>query len=341
MKKRTTFSILAVLFWLFLAACGTPTSPANLPATAPATGVDYDRDGIYDNIEEELAQRFAPVVKLHPDDNYRPANIIWYLPRVRMCFNVNLRPDDQLLKQGEVNMMTLIAQSNRGQFSGLTTAPTDIFLEQTDENGDDRLDSYRSQTRKGTDPSGWVCYTHVRPAPAEHNQGMYDIQYIFFYPYNGDMAWGEIESAHEADYEHITVRVEGDLKTIRRIYYSAHDGEGRWYAKETSPGAKDGYSLTAEGRPIVYSALDSHASYPWTGEWNRIGKPDDFTGDKGPVWDCRTNVINLGEKLFPLHGMNWLQYSGRWGEMGELSWTTGPYGPAYQIWWNTEPPEGD
>ena len=75
MKKRVTFSILAVLFWLFLVACGVPTSPTNLPVTAPATGVDYDRDGIYDNIEEELAQRFAPVVKLHPDDNYRPANI--------------------------------------------------------------------------------------------------------------------------------------------------------------------------------------------------------------------------------------------------------------------------
>ena len=311
------------------------------PITIPNTAVDDDQDGINNLIEEELAQRFAPIVRLHPDDKYRPANITWYLPRVRMRFNVNWGFDDQILNQGEVNDLTLIKQTNRNQFSGLTATATDFFLEQTDENGGDFLDSFRSQTRNGTDQPGWVCYTHVQPASAERNQNMYDVQYIFFYAYNGDMVWGAIESAHEADFEHITVRVADDLKTIHRIYYSAHDEEGRWYAKETSLGTKDGYSVTAEGRPIVYSALDSHASYPWSGEWNRINKPNDFTEDNGPEWDCKTNIINLGEKLFPIEGANWLQYSGRWGEIGELNWTTGPYGPAYQYWWNAEPQESN
>jgi len=341
MKGLTISTILAVLFLLIYAACCAPPSPLSPPPTVPVTGVDDDHDGIYDHIEEELAQRFAPVIRLHPDDNYRPANILWYLPRVRMRFNVDWWFDEQILKHGEASIVTIITQSNHGQFSGLSSAPTDFFLEQTDKNGSDRLDSYRSQTRKGTDPSGWDCYTHVRPAPAEHHRGMYDVQYIFFYAYNGDIAWGKIESAHEADFEHITVRVKDDLKTIYRIYYSAHEGEGRWYARETSPEAKDGYSVTEEGRPLVYSALDSHASYPWPGEWDRIRKPNDFTTDDGPEWDCKTNIINLGEKLFPKEGVNWLQYSGHWGEIGEVSWTTGPHGPAYQSWWNVDPREGD
>jgi hypothetical protein len=358
MKRLTIYTILAILFLLIWSACAQnlpesptedetktpivvpPSTPSPSP-TVPDTGVDVDHDNISDHIEEELVQRFAPIIILHPDDNYRPANILWYLPRVRMRFNVKGRLDDQILKQGEVNTLTLITQSNRDQFSGLTAAPTDFFLEHTDKGGGDHLDDYRSQTRNGTSSSCWVCYTHVRPAPAEQYQGMYDVQYIFFYAYNGDMVWGTIESAHEADFEHITVRVEDDLKTIHRIYYSAHDVEGRWYARETSPGAKDGYGVTEEGRPLVYSALDSHASYPWPGEWDRIRMPNDFTRDGGPEWDCKTNIINLGEKLFPMEDVNWLQYSGHWGEIGEARWTTGPYGPAYQSWWDVDPQEGD
>jgi hypothetical protein len=348
MKRLAILSILVVLLLICLACVApqspessslttnAPQSPSSSPLTTSTMGKDDDRDDISGNIEEELLQRFAPLVRLHPDDNYRPASIPWYLPRVRMRFNVNWGFDDQILIQGMVDTTTLVTQSNRDQFSGLALNGTDFFLEQTDVSGGDSLDGFRNQTRRGADPSDWVCYAHVRPA-SEPDRGMYDIQYIFFYPYNGDMAWGQIESAHEADFEHITVRVEDDLRTIHGIYYSAHDEEGRWYTKETSTGVEDGYSLTTDGRPIVYSALDSHASYPWSGDWIRDEKPDDFTRDGGPEWDCLTNIVNLGEKAYPMRGANWLQYSGRWGEIGELSWTTGPYGPAYQDWWNADP----
>ena len=50
--------------------------------------------------------------------------------------------------------------------------------------------------------------------------------------------------------------------------------------------------------------------------------------------------MNLGEILYPVVGMVWIQYSGRWGEVGEVGWTTSPYGPAYQDWWNEDPLEG-
>ena len=296
---------------------------------------DNDADGISDWVEDELAGRFAPVVKLHPGEQYLPADIIRYLPRVRMCFDVNLRSDDQLLKKGGVNLSSLVTQANRGQLSGLSAIKTGFFLEQTDNNGGDVLDSYRKETRRGTDM--WVCYVHVRSAPESHS-GMYDIQYIFFYAYNLHITQGPAEAAHEADLEHITVRVEGDQKTVHQIFYVAHDTEGRWYARQTSPGAKNGYSLTGDGRPVVYSARGTHASYPWEGQWVRgSGKPDDITQDGGMVWDCKASLNNVGEKPYPREGMQWIQYSGRWGEMGEASWTTGPYGPAYQDWWNSEP----
>ncbi len=318
--------------------------PVETPNSGGVTGLpspyDADNDGIGDSIEDKLAKRFAPVVRLHPDDAYRPADIPWYLTRVRMCFDIRWWFDRIILKPGQVDLPCLTSQSCLGQLSTLGATLTSFVLEHTDRYGGDRLDSYRKQTRQGSKPSDWVCYTHVSPAPAKDHLGMYDVQYIFFFGYNGDICWGPIESGHEADFEHITVRVEDDRETIHGIYYSTHEGEGKWYAPETSPGSSNGYAVTTGGHPIVYSALNSHACYPWAGEWNRLRNFNDFTADGGPEWDCQANIVSLGEKQNPRDGMQWIQYSGRWGEIGEVGFTTSPYGPAYQDWWNEEVPEG-
>jgi hypothetical protein len=337
----------SLLFLILILSLGCQSNDANssvAPGTAASpiisviTPDDRDNDGIADLVEDQLIQRFAPVVKLHFDEQYLPASIPWYLSRVRMRFDISYRPDEQILETGSVNLESLISQTCHDQVSGLAMAPSNFFLEQTDGNGGDNLDKYREETRKGTEPAGWVCYAHVRSVQPNIHPDMYDVQYIFFYAYNGDIAQGSIESAHEADFEHITVRVEEDLNTIYQIYYSAHDGEGRWYNQQTFVGIENGYSLNEVGRPIVYSAINSHASYPWAGRWDRgsIEKPVEVPSDGGFEWDCRQNVANLGEKLHPRKDMQWIHYSGRWGEIGEMNWTTGPYGPAYQNWWNSE-----
>jgi hypothetical protein len=287
--------------------------------------------------EDQLIQRFAPVIRFHIDEQYLLANIPWYLQRVRMRFDVGRGLDDQILNKGSVTTTSLISQKNQGQVSGLSTNPSDFFLEQTDVSGGDDLDRYRQETRKGTGPASWISYAHVKPAPIDTNPDMYDIQYIFFYAYNGDLLKTRVESAHEADMEHITVRVKNDLKTVYQIYYAAHDSEGKWYDRQTDIGIQDGYSVTNDGRPIVYSAINSHARYPWAGRQNRgIELPDDATSDGGVEWDSRQNVVNLGEKTYPRKGMEWLQYSGHWGEMGDTSFTSGPSGPAYQSWWDLD-----
>jgi len=253
---------------------------------------------------------------------------------VRMRFDVEHGLDDQLLDKGKVNADSLITQANEGQVSGLSATPTAFFLEQADAGGGDKDDAYKLETRKGCTPNGWICYAHVRPA-ANHPD-MYDVQYIFFYAYNGDMLASAAESAHEADVEHVTVRVAKDGQILPRIYYAAHDGEGRWYERGV-----DGYSVNPEGRPIVYSAVNSHASYPWARRTEReirgVPLPSDETRDGGIEWDCRRNLVNVGEKRHPIPGMQWLQYSGRWGETGKMPFTSGPFGPAYQDWWAADP----
>ena len=315
----------------------TSTRTTTLPQTTtiPSSPVfqDMDMDNVSDEVEKTLIHRFAPEIKLHPNEQYLPAEIQWYLPRVRMLFDVSFGFDHQILDKGVLNVGNLLSQKDGDQVSSLTENSSDFFLEQTDVNGEDQLDSYRQETRKGSSSSDWTCYAHVRQAPGSDS---YDVQYIFFYAYNGSLFEEPVETAHEADFEHITVRVGKDLQTIVQIYYSAHDNEGRWYQKQTSAGVKNGYSLTPDGRPIVFAAINSHASYPYEGKWNRNNLPDDEASENGLVWDSINRVVNLGEKQHPAIGMQWVQYSGHWGEIGNASWTTGPYGPAYQGWWNAD-----
>jgi hypothetical protein len=307
------------------------TSTTNETPSIP----DRDHDGLPDEIEDRLIRKFAPVVRFHPNERYLPADVSWYLQRTRMRFEVNNGIDRQLIDKGNVTMTGLISKKDNGQFSGLSAFGSDFFLEQTDIDGGDKLDNYRLETRKGNSPSDWVVYAHVRPAG--NHTGMYDIQFIFFYAYNGDLLVTPLETAHEADVEHITVRVEQDMNTINQVFYAAHDGAGRWYDRQTA-GYPDGFQVTAAGRPVVYSAVNSHASYPKAGRVDRgIELPDDETGDGGLEWNCSLNAVNIGEKNFPHEGMQWVQYSGRWGEIGETGFTTGPYGPAYQAWWNEDP----
>jgi hypothetical protein len=90
---------------------GSKTSLTTLTTTNPD---DKDNDGIQDVIEDKLIKKFAPIVKLHIDEQYFPTNIPWYLQRVRMSFDVPLGIDDQILNKGKVTVSSLIIQADRG-----------------------------------------------------------------------------------------------------------------------------------------------------------------------------------------------------------------------------------
>jgi hypothetical protein len=292
----------------------------------PAAGraVDNDGDGLQEDFEATLMQRFAPVVRLQPDDVFRPSSVDWYLQRTHMRFHHSGCSDDQILGKGGVDPWNISAQSHRNksgifcshsgttEFSDLRTEKSRFFLQIPN-------DASESTTRLGAPQAEWTCYAHVRHAPGSN---AFDIQYWFYYPYNGDLAGN---GSHEGDWEHVTVRT-NDAASVLQVYYAAHDGEGRWYTTYE-------ISLSAGTRPYVYSAWHSHASYPRAGTWNRsFPLPADYANDGGPAWDCRTRLVNMGEKGRPLDGKTWLNYSGRWGEIGPVF--SGPFGPALQGSWN-------
>lgn len=312
------------------AACPAPTA-----ADRCTDGTDVDGDGIADAWETTLMQRFAPVVRLYPSDEYRPSSAEWYLQRTHMRFHHSDCSDCQILNKGAVTTFNVTTQSHRNksgwpwcshsgswQYSDLRTAPSRFFLQIPN-------DSAEMTTRLGAPSSNWTCYAHVRWAPGS---SQYDIQYWLFYPYNGNSTAGV--GAHEGDWEHVTVRVTNDGAAVSSMYFSAHDREGRWYSANQL--------LYASGRPVAYSAWHSHASYPWPQTWNRsFPLPADYTADGGPAWDCLASQVNLGERGAALNGKAWLNFSGRWGEIGAFGGDcpldlcfSGPWSPALQSYWN-------
>jgi hypothetical protein len=193
-----------------------------------------------------------------------------------------------------------------------------------------QIASNDSLIRKGSLQSA-ECYVHFRHAPQRN--GQIDIQYWFFYPYNS------FGPGHEGDWEHITVRVTNNFN-IRRIFFASHARESEWHRPT-------GFHLNNAGHPIVYSAIGSHACYWFAGKRDR-GKfhtaeipPDDFTANGGPVWKTWENLRIIGEFDNPLSNQEWIKYTGHWGEIGtagtsELLVTSGPYGPAFQAWWDDD-----
>lgn len=251
------------------------------------------------------------------------------------------RPHDsdvQILNLGEVNMQTLISQSSGGQHSGQGSTATDFFLQ---------IRENENQTRKG-DLSVADCYVHFRPAPQSdmivglgflqglsgltidvpQKKNAFDIQYWFFYPYNGDIVPGAVKGGeHEGDWEHITVRTSRGFQNIMEVFYSRHDFEGVWL----QPGE---FSVNSEGRPIVFSAINSHASYATPGRQERPVPLPDRTQDGGPRWETWKNIKAVGEINNPIGGQFWIRYTGRWGEIGPFS--SGPFGPAFQGKWEAD-----
>jgi hypothetical protein len=161
------------------------------------------------------------------------------------------------------------------------------------------------------------------------------LQYWFFYFMSSKGVPG-VRSAtgplgfglHEGDWEMIQIAVpEGGGKPLAATY-AAHDHGHKidWGEVELEPGM---------GAPIVYVALNSHASYPRQGRWKGkkilggligLGALDDWCDGRGAR--LRPTLQEVNEKTTP-----WLRWPGRWGSTDDSIGTRSPRGPAQQDKW--------
>ncbi len=322
---------------------GTPGDADDDPPTGPPFTVtdptDADGDGIPEQLEDHLMATFGPELRLPPDDIdwTRPASVDWYLPKVRMRFDHPLCPDDgsNLLDVGAITFANIHAQSHYTKASGTG------LCRHNDGPADRRLSNQKhlefflqaeadALVHPGIPPSRsseWRTYIQVRPSSYVRGDGRaaaYDLQVWYFFPYNDFIA----SANHEADWEHLTISISDDHEIVS-VYYATHDAGDRF----DDPAALE----RVDGTHVVgYIADGSHATYPEVGEHaGPVPGVTDHTYAGGPVWRTWSNFVNLGAIGKILGGQTWAAYGGRWGEVGETSFTSGPPGPMFQGKWDT------
>jgi hypothetical protein len=166
----------------------------------------------------------------------------------------------------------------------------------------------------------------------DKGSGIVDAFWFFFYSYNlGQTVLGVRFGNHVGDWEHCMVRF--DHGVPRGMYLSEHEG-GQAYAWSAMEKRGD--------RPVIFSAVGSHAMYALPGQHPYIipfGLLRDVT-DRGPLWDpalnkyayhydyelaaeenhaIRNGTLDEPRSLVPAAvnpqaPTSWFHYRGRWGD---------------------------
>lgn len=113
-----------------------------------------------------------------------------------------------------------------------------------------------------------------------------DAFWFYFYSYNlGTTVLNIRFGNHVGDWEHSLIRFHKGVP--KAVFFSAHSGGTAYTYNSVEKGKGKG----REGRPLLYSALGSHAMYAMPGKHPYVlpfGMLADVT-DKGPLWDPALN----------------------------------------------------
>jgi hypothetical protein len=250
-----------------------------------------------------LAQRFKPLLHLHPEDAYRPCNVEYYLANSALYYG-----DKRMSEVGEVDTENILSKtSSYPESSQLSFKPN--------------ADCWEGFSKSVNDAPYYSVVTDC-----EH---YWSIQYYFVYAYNGAYSLYNIPGLdvgeHFGDMEHMTIHVDKQTQKVIDVYFAAHtDNDGLWVQKENMDMFGD--------RVIAYVAYHGHGLYPKPGVWYRYyGAANDYTEVGGPVWDPK-QVVLIDEKTpwnrfkghlgFPNYGRTPM-YKGCWRQEDGIS--TGPW----------------
>lgn len=283
------------------------TVPGVNPAGVLTSHLGIARLGPEPDLTAQEIQQFAPVVRIHPSEEYRPMSPDVFIANSRFRHHRGWQSDQGYHR---VNNAWVTTNSHDPVYYGIPTNVLAAYALHAD--GKNRRprdsncgDSYNVFLQSAgrltgpTAPNGVVpAYYHYRRTGSTHQ-----IQYWWFCGFNDSLATFN----HQGDWEHVTVHVRGDR--IVGVYFAAHEGG-------TFVSAGAGLRFSGE-RPLVYMAKGSHASYYTSGSF--FGGLDSAS-DSGPEWDT-------SRLLRPLATQPWRDFAGAWGEIGTIATTTGPLGP--------------
>lgn len=226
-----------------LAATALLLLPSPCPAAGPASAVactDEDHDGLGDSLEQLLAERFAPVILLEPDESNYPVSVEWYLERAGLWFHEDCA--------GDIEEELLSAVGTQGRLIGPPWAHPDDFgaghperhcgdapfhrritTIAPDPDGEgatgysDQMTFYigsvADEYRVGNlDPRGWPTYFHAYPTAS----GGVMLQYWHVFTYN---QFAGVFGSHDGDWDaNLMVELDAELRVVG-AYYPRHTDE--------------------------------------------------------------------------------------------------------------------
>lgn len=322
-------------------------SSAVIASIPPIDHLTYTTLGWED--AQALLEQYAPFVWLAQGEKYFPTNVEWYFQHCYMGFesggaivyqpNSPPTSDAVLLNYGQITDANITQQSYAN------------FSSHFAQGSYDRAPFYLAcpQATTVTPPTTGPCrapvYANVIDRTDSAGLQYRDLLYAFFYSYDEATA-----GSHQADWEHIVVRMDPLSGNILAIFYQTHgqhDTYSNWYYPPnavslqpvgTSVGQVynffqyyvDPTTHQPTQRCVVYSAIGSHASYTGAGNFKTPGGTTDTTS-QGTAWDTAQNVVVMDPVV-----LNWVLYSGLWGDPRNTGLVGNPpSGPAAQHWLTT------
>ena len=181
----------------------------------------------------QLAQKYAPVLRLASGEHYHPLRLEDYLTKTVLRTG---SPPHGTLTQAQPTLFSL----------PITSASTYLDVRGPEPNFQPKRYPVIEQQLRAAHPRPTV-YFHLAYAPG---QGRVAIEYWFFYLYN------DFYDQHEGDWEGVTVVLQNGAPL--GAAYSQHQGR-TWVAWS---------ALSKSGtHPVVYVARGSHADYPKAGRY--------------------------------------------------------------------------
>lgn len=226
--------------------------------------LDTDRDGIDDNVEWQIAEKFKPVLHKHSYDKQQGlANfnevLINYSTLIVIAFDGRTVYSD--------DVPPIHVWSSEGDWCSFGRGIGDVEL---------MLDFNDNIRHTGATAGSRPLYYHVY-----RNGDYYYLQYWYFFTFNDLRDYTDNHTWHEGDWEHVALKLRsenGIFKPVAVNFYQ-HDGGHTKYPRDCwwSPAYANTYTYLQQGYDEghthlhVWIAANSHASY------NRFDKVYDYT----------------------------------------------------------------
>ncbi|CAA3010116.1 Hypothetical predicted protein [Olea europaea subsp. europaea] len=248
------------------------------------------------NQVKALIQAYSPHIYFHPDENYFPSSVTWFFENGALLYMKGQESKPIAINNTGSNL----PQGGENDYAYWIDLP--ISNEE------------KERVKKG-DLQDAYAYLHVKPM---FGATFTDIAIWTFYPFNGpakakveffNVSLGKI-GEHIGDWEHVTLRISNFNGELKGVYFAQHS-KGVWV---------DASELEFESgnKPVAYSSLHGHASYPKPGlvlQGNgHIGIRNDTA--KGKIFmdtGKKFSVVNADYLGSVYEEPPWLNYKRKWG----------------------------